>query len=415
MKKALHIASAGIMAIAIMFSCIVFPQLTQAATKKTTVTISSPVKVKNGQTGQYTLYQLKGQKASLKIKAQASSGKLKYKTSNKEILTVSSAGVVKTSGTKTGRAVITVYSADNKNANAKIMITVRNFTPKLSATKLKLIEGSTDILNVSGNGVKSVVYKSSNTKVAAVNKTGKVKAIEAGTAKITATVTSESGVKTALTAKVVVEKAEFTFYLTRHGQTLFNVRGVGQGWCDSPLTEDGIAMAKKLGESMANIPFTACYTSISGRAYETAEYIIGKRNIPLIIDKNLRETHLGNLEGLVDNVPMIPDRLIRGWTEEGGETLGETADRVDKAIRRIIKENPKGGTFLVTSHGGALTAYLDKMFSDTEEWANFMSGEYHGSMPNCAVSVMKYKGGVFTIETISDVSYLGDLVQPNLK
>ncbi|MBR3245614.1 MAG: histidine phosphatase family protein, partial [Parasporobacterium sp.] len=63
--------------------------------------------------------------------------------------------------------------------------------------------------------------------------------MEAGTAKITATVTSDSGVKTALTAKVVVEKAEFTFYLTRHGQTLFNVRGVGQGWCDSPLTEDG--------------------------------------------------------------------------------------------------------------------------------------------------------------------------------
>lgn len=28
-------------------------------------------------------------------------------------------------------------------------------------------------------------------------------------------------------------------YIMRHGQTLFNVRGKIQGWCDSPLTEEG--------------------------------------------------------------------------------------------------------------------------------------------------------------------------------
>ena len=41
--------------------------------------------------------------------------------------------------------------------------------------------------------------------------------------------------------------AEYTFYLTRHGQTVFNVSGIAQGWCDSPLTADGVAMAKQLG------------------------------------------------------------------------------------------------------------------------------------------------------------------------
>lgn len=34
-----------------------------------------------------------------------------------------------------------------------------------------------------------------------------------------------------------------TFYLMRHGQTLFNVQGRIQGACDSPLTELGIAQA----------------------------------------------------------------------------------------------------------------------------------------------------------------------------
>ena len=37
-----------------------------------------------------------------------------------------------------------------------------------------------------------------------------------------------------------------TLYLMRHGQTLFNVEHKIQGWCDSPLTEQGIKQAPKL-------------------------------------------------------------------------------------------------------------------------------------------------------------------------
>ncbi len=203
-----------------------------------------------------------------------------------------------------------------------------------------------------------------------------------------------------------VENPEYTFYLVRHGQTLFNVRGVTQGWSDSPLTEEGISMAKKLGESFKSIDFDACYTSISERAYDTAKYIIGDREIPLIIDENLKETNFGSLEGLEDPVPMFPDRIQKGWVEEGGETMAQTADRFETALNTIIAENPNGGTFLVTSHGGAITAYLDKVFGDTDMFKAFTSGEYHGSMPNCATSIVKYADGKFTLESISDVSYL---------
>ncbi|MFW7395453.1 histidine phosphatase family protein, partial [Vagococcus fluvialis] len=35
-----------------------------------------------------------------------------------------------------------------------------------------------------------------------------------------------------------------TIYLTRHGQTLFNLQHKIQGFCDSPLTELGINQAK---------------------------------------------------------------------------------------------------------------------------------------------------------------------------
>lgn len=38
-----------------------------------------------------------------------------------------------------------------------------------------------------------------------------------------------------------------TIYLMRHGQTYFNVWHKIQGWCDSPLTEEGINQAKEMG------------------------------------------------------------------------------------------------------------------------------------------------------------------------
>lgn len=46
------------------------------------------------------------------------------------------------------------------------------------------------------------------------------------------------------------EPAPVTLYLTRHGKTMLNTTGRMQGWCDSPLTEDGAAVAEKLGRGL---------------------------------------------------------------------------------------------------------------------------------------------------------------------
>ena len=229
-----------------------------------------------------------------------------------------------------------------------------------------------------------------------------------------------SGSAPAGSAGQSVDGPEYTFYLTRHGQTVFNVSGIAQGWCDSPLTEDGVAMAKQLGKSMADIQFDKAYTSLSGRAYETAEYIIGDRDIPLIIDKDLRETHLGDLEGTLPGTDTRSTERIMdyegGWHDVNGESMKDTAERVARAIERIIDENPEGGVFLVTSHGGAITGYMDYLCgyhnidggAPGDVWNEFMA-TWKGAMPNCAVSIVTYKDGKYTVQSISDVSFLGDL------
>ncbi len=55
-----------------------------------------------------------------------------------------------------------------------------------------------------------------------------------------------------------------TVYLVRHGQTWFNRFNKMQGWSDSPLTDQGIADAKRAGDllsispSRMHIPVTPC-------------------------------------------------------------------------------------------------------------------------------------------------------------
>jgi len=67
-----------------------------------------------------------------------------------------------------------------------------------------------------------------------------------------------------------------TFYLMRHGQTLFNVRRKIQGACDSPLTNLGIEQAQIAGEYFKDKGIDHAYSSTSERASDTLENILGK-------------------------------------------------------------------------------------------------------------------------------------------
>lgn len=85
-------------------------------------------------------------------------------------------------------------------------------------------------------------------------------------------------------------------YLVRHGQTLFNLRGKTQGWCDSPLTELGIQQAEITRSFFTdnNIKIDELYSSTSERAIDTANII---SNLPVNPRKGLKEWNFGKMEG----------------------------------------------------------------------------------------------------------------------
>ena len=52
-----------------------------------------------------------------------------------------------------------------------------------------------------------------------------------------------------------------SFYFIRHGRTLFNTQHKVQGWCDSPLVEEGVAAARAIGSKLAGVEFARAYAS----------------------------------------------------------------------------------------------------------------------------------------------------------
>ncbi len=66
---------------------------------------------------------------------------------------------------------------------------------------------------------------------------------------------------------------------------------------DIPLAPEGIELAKRTGEALKDVPFDICFTSPLARARQTAHYVLGNRQIPVIEDKRIQEIDFGVLEG----------------------------------------------------------------------------------------------------------------------
>lgn len=84
-----------------------------------------------------------------------------------------------------------------------------------------------------------------------------------------------------------------TLYITRHGQTEWNIQSRMQGWADSQLTATGVKAATQLGNRLQDVPLDAVYSSTSGRTIHTAQLILGNRTTPLIQKEDLREINVG--------------------------------------------------------------------------------------------------------------------------
>ena len=195
-----------------------------------------------------------------------------------------------------------------------------------------------------------------------------------------------------------------TFYYVRHGRTLFNKVGKMQGWCDSPLTEEGIKNAYEAKEVLKNITFDHIYTSTSERCIDTANIIKGERNIPISYEKGLKETNFGSFEGvtIANHLEEIDKRRLGtfDWSDVGGENIEMLSERVMKEYQKIYDESADGDKILIVSHGSVFLHMLHFMFGlDRDYYMELISTGERKDMPcpNGYVAEFYREGDEYTL------------------
>ena len=207
-----------------------------------------------------------------------------------------------------------------------------------------------------------------------------------------------------------------TFYLVRHGRTLWNEQGLLQGFGNSDLTEQGVKGAKQTGVALKHIPFVAAYSSCLQRTIDTAQYILGERDVPLFQHKGLNEQYFGSWEGLsVEKLrpldefnQMRKDAANYKAQSNGGETFEQLAKRAMKALQDIIQVHEQGN-ILIVSHGHTLRLLL-ALLAGTG-WQEHRDEGKSQSLLNCAINIVHYKQSnetdrKFIIETINEAGHL---------
>lgn len=145
-------------------------------------------------------------------------------------------------------------------------------------------------------------------------------------------------------------------YITRHGETEWNIERRIQGWQDSNLTPKGVENAKALGNWLKDVDFTCIYSSSSKRTIHTAELIRGDRDIRIVPDDDLREMNLGDWEGkTLEEVEKVDKQGRKAFVEmphlyipKSGESYFQVRDRVVAVLEKIVNENKDGNVLIVT-------------------------------------------------------------------
>lgn len=197
--------------------------------------------------------------------------------------------------------------------------------------------------------------------------------------------------------------------IVRHGETEWNSLGKMQGHLDVDLNEIGKQQAVAVADRLSReTKISAIYSSDLNRAFETAS-IIGSKipGLQVIKDQDLRERHLGDLQGrvlqaqeLMQVCPEAYKALISPSLDQeipgGGESLNQLYQRCTSAVQRIGDKH-KGERVIIVTHGGAIRSLYKRASRNGRP----------GKVLNTSISIIQIAdGGIWSMKTWNDVSHL---------
>ncbi|MEE3852615.1 histidine phosphatase family protein [Gordonia sp. LSe1-13] len=174
--------------------------------------------------------------------------------------------------------------------------------------------------------------------------------------------------------------------LLRHGQTGYNATSRMQGQLDTELSELGRRQAEDAAGALAGRMPMVIMSSDLMRARDTAEALARKTGLTVTDDVRLRETHLGDWQGMthleVDAAMPGARRIWRDdatWSPPRGESRVDVARRAVPVVEELVDklddwgsgERPEAPVVLV-AHGGVIAAMTAALLDlDQGSWPVF--------------------------------------------
>ncbi|MGI6079733.1 MAG: histidine phosphatase family protein [Candidatus Avilachnospira sp.] len=193
-------------------------------------------------------------------------------------------------------------------------------------------------------------------------------------------------------------------YIMRHGETDSNRAKRLQGRADNPLNENGIRLAREVGERLADIKFSLWISSPLKRAVKTGEAVLSQNRVsgtvPFERDERIVEISFGSWEGLGcgrDNFELDCDNFSDFYRDPELVSFPSDAESVSSVKKRtldflrstVLREDFKTGedglekNILITTHGFAMRALLNSLYENKGDF-------WQGRVPaNCAVNIVE--------------------------
>lgn len=209
------------------------------------------------------------------------------------------------------------------------------------------------------------------------------------------------------------EESYYRLVLLRHGESIWNEKGLFTGWTDVGLTPRGKQEAIKAGQALKSkgFEFDLAFTSFLKRASDTLKISLkemGGKKPKVIYDWRLNERHYGNLQGLnkKEMVEKFGEKQVLIWrrgysvrppkidknnpfNQKGearylgipvpeAESLKDVTERVVPFLKNnVIPELQAGHKIIITASGNSLRAivkYLDKISASVIADVNIPTG-----------------------------------------
>lgn len=218
--------------------------------------------------------------------------------------------------------------------------------------------------------------------------------------------------------------------LMRHGSVdYFDADGRPYPPDDVPLTVQGVAQARAMGDALRDIRIDRVVTSGLRRTRETAQHVLeaARTDPPVEHWPDLQEIRGGRLSAIRDDdlrdafLAAFEGAVPRDTRFLGGETIGELLDRALPALQRLLADEA-WDTALLVAHGGVNRAVLSWFLTGQHVFLGGLAQDA-GCMnvidvgPTPAKSVVRVVNfcAIDTLRTGTRLSTMEELLQKYLK